>query len=59
MNATTVGVDLAKNVFVPCMPDAVRSVIEMRKFDRAGFLAWLSTLPQGTMLGMEACGGAH
>ncbi|MCB1504876.1 MAG: IS110 family transposase [Hyphomicrobiaceae bacterium] len=59
MNATTVGVDLAKNVFVACVADAVGRVMETREFNRAGFLAWLSTLPQGTMVGMEACGGAH
>jgi transposase len=59
MNATTVGVDLAKNVFVCCVADAVGRVIETREFNRAGFLSWLATLPQGTVVAMEACGGAH
>jgi transposase len=59
MNATPVGVDLAKNVFVVCVADAVGRVSETREFNRAGFLAWLATLPRGTVVGMEACGGAH
>lgn len=59
MNATTVGVDLAKNVFVVCVADAAGRVSETREFNRAGFLAWLATLQQGTVVGMEACGGAH
>jgi transposase len=59
MNATTVGVDLAKNVFVACVADAVGRVIETREFNRAGFLAWLTTLAPGTVVAMEACSGAH
>ncbi|SIR37210.1 Transposase [Aromatoleum tolulyticum] len=59
MNATTVGVDLAKNVFVACVADGVGRVVETREFNRAGFLAWLPTLPHGTIVAMEACGGAH
>lgn len=59
MNATTVGVDLAKNVFVVCVADGAGRVVETREFNRAGFVAWLSTLPSGTVVGMEACGGAH
>lgn len=34
-------------------------MIETREFNRTGFVAWLSTLPQGTLVGMEACGGVH
>src|SRR5574338_185473 len=58
MNATTVGVDLAKNVFVAYVADGAGRVVETREFNRARFLAWLSTLPRGTVVGMEACGGA-
>lgn len=39
MNATTVGVDLAKNAFVACVADAVGRVIETPEFNRAGSLA--------------------
>lgn len=59
MNTTTVGVDLAKHVFVACVADGAGRVIETREFNRAGFVAWLPTLPAGTVVGMEACGGAH
>jgi transposase len=59
MNVTTVGVDLAKNVFACCVADAVGRVIELREFNRGGFLSWLTTLLQGTVVAMEACGGAH
>lgn len=59
MNATTIGVDLAKNVFVACVGDGTGRLIETREFNRSGFLAWLSSLPRGTVIGMEACSGAH
>lgn len=59
MNATTVGVDLAKNVFAVCVADGAGRLIETLTFNREGFLAWLSRLPKGTVVGMEACGSAH
>ena len=59
MDATTVGVDLAKNIFVACVADCTGRIVERREFNRAGFLAWLGTLPAGTVIGMEACGSAH
>ncbi len=59
MDATTVGVDLAKNVFVACVADCAGRIVERREFNRAGFLTWLGTLPAGTVIGMEACGSAH
>lgn len=59
MNTTMVGVDLAKNVFVACVADGTGRVMETREFNRAGFLAWLRSLPPGTVVAMEACGGAH
>ena len=59
MDATTVGVDLAKNVFVACVADCAGRIMERREFNRAGFLTWLGTLLAGTVIGMEACGSAH
>jgi transposase len=59
MDATTVGVDLAKNVFVACVADCAGRIVARREFNRAGFLTWLGTLPTGTVIGMEACGSAH
>jgi hypothetical protein len=45
MDTTTVGVDLAKNVFVACVADCAGRIVERREFNRSGFLTWLSTLP--------------
>ena len=59
MDTTTVGVDLAKNVFVACVADCTGRIVAWREFNRAGFLSWLGTLPTGTVIGMEACGSAH
>ncbi len=59
MDATTVGVDLAKNIFVACVADCAGRIVERREFNRTGFLTWLGTLPAGTVIGMEACGSAH
>jgi len=59
MNATTVGVDLAKSVFAACVADGAGRVVEALSFNRDGFLAWLRRLRKGTVVGMEACGSAH
>lgn len=59
MDTTTVGVDLAKNVFVACVADCAGRIVSRQEFNRVGFLAWLGTLPAGTVIGMEACGSAH
>lgn len=59
MDTTTVGVDLAKNVFVACVADCAGRIVSRHEFSRVGFLAWLGTLPAGTVIGMEACGSAH
>ena len=58
MDNTTVGVDLAKNVFVACVADCTGRIMARREFNRAGFLTWLGTLPAGTVIGIEACGSA-
>lgn len=41
MNTTTVGVDLAKNVFVACVADGAGRVIDTREFNRAAIVAAL------------------
>lgn len=43
MDTTTVGVDLAKNVFVACVADCTDQIMVRREFNRSGFLTWLST----------------
>ena len=58
MDTTTIGVDLAKNVFVACVADCTGRIVARREFNRAGFLTRLGTLPVGTVIDMEACGSA-
>lgn len=50
MDTTTVGVDLAKNVFVACVADCAGRIVSRHEFNRVGFLAWLGTLPAGTVI---------
>lgn len=38
------------------MADGGGHVTDTWEFNRAGFLAWLSTLPRGTVVGLEVCG---
>ena len=59
MNSTTVGVDLAKNVFAVCTGDGHGQGGCSRVMKRSEFLAWLSELPAGTLVAMEACSEAH
>jgi transposase len=55
---TTIGLDLAKNVFQVHGVDATGRVVLRRKLRRAEVLDFFVTLPPATV-GMEACGGAH
>ena len=58
MNATTVAVDLAKNVFELAVPDAEWRIIERHRLSRARFARFLvHRLPCQVV--MEACGSAH
>lgn len=55
---TTVGIDLAKNVFQVHAVDASGRVILNKAVRRAGFLALLSKFPK-CLIGMEACASSH
>ncbi len=60
--ATTVGIDLAKEVFAVCVLDVRGAVVERKVLRRAAFERWVEAL--STSLGpcniaMEACGSAH
>jgi transposase len=55
---TTVGLDLAKNVFQVHGADATGRVGLRRKLRRGQVLEVLAGLPRCSMA-MEACGGAH
>ena len=58
MNATTVAVDLAKNVFELALSDAQWRVIGRERLTRSQFERWFANR-QVKLVVMEACGSAH
>ena len=58
MNVTTVGIDLAKNVFSVHGVDAHGKVVLKKTVSRGTLLESFATLPP-CLVGMEACTGAH
>ncbi len=58
LEITTVGLDLAKNVFQAHGADASGRVALRKKLRRDQVLAFFSQLPR-CLVAMEACGGAH
>ena len=56
--ATTIGLDLAKNVFQVHGVDVAGKVVLRRKLRRATVLEFFAALSPA-LVGMEACGGAH
>ena len=58
MNATTVAVDLAKNVFELAVADANWCVIARHRLSRTQFERWFSNRRVELII-MEACGSAH
>ena len=58
MNITAVGIDLAKNVFHVHGVDERGGVVIKKKLNRNQILDFVRNLPQ-TLIGLEACGGAH
>ena len=58
MNGTTIGVDLAKNVYEVCVENEVGHVVERRRLSRKKLLPWFATRSPA-VVGLEACGGAH
>ena len=57
-DVTTVGIDLAKNVFSLHGVDAEGAVVLRRSVNRAKLLELVAQLPP-CLIGMEACSGAH
>jgi len=57
-NVTTVGIDLAKNVFSLHGVDAEGAVVLRRSVSRAKLLELIVQVPP-CLIGMEACSGAH
>jgi transposase len=58
MQVTTIGLDIAKNVFLVHGVDARGRVVLRKRLARAKVLGFFAHLP-GCLIGMEACGGAH
>jgi transposase len=58
MNATTVGVDLAKNVFEVAVADERYRVIQRKRLSRARFQQWIGQQETSVWV-LEACGSAH
>ncbi len=54
-----VGVDLAKNLIQVHAVDATGKRLVSRALKREQFIAWCEQLPQGCLVAMEACSGAH
>ncbi len=58
MTPTTVGLDLAKNVFHVHVADASGSVITSQRLTRRDLLPFFEALP-ACLVGIEACATAH
>lgn len=58
MHATTVAVDLAKNVFQLAVADVSWKVIESHRLSRTQFERWFQNRDV-TLVIMEACASAH
>ncbi|WP_323039968.1 IS110 family transposase [Gemmobacter sp.] len=58
MEITTIGLDLAKNVFQVHGVDAEGRVVLRRKLRRSDLITFIGSIPP-VLIGMEACGGAH
>jgi transposase len=58
MQITTVGLDIAKNVFQVHGIDERGRVVLRKRLARAKVLTFFANLPR-CLIGMEACGGAH
>jgi transposase len=58
MTIRTIGIDLSKTTFHVIGFDELGQVVLRKKFSRKQLLAFTALLPS-TLIGMEACGGAH
>src|SRR4051795_9115972 len=58
MKITTIGIDLAKNVFQVHGVDVQGKVVLKKQFKRDQMAAFFANMP-ACLIGMEACGSAH
>ncbi len=56
---TTIGIDLAKEVFAVCAMDVTGAVVYHKTLKRDAFVSWGLQLPAGSRVVMEACGSSH
>jgi transposase len=59
MDATTLAVDLAKDVFEVALANRAHRIIDRKRLTRRQFETFLEGLAAGTTVVMEACGTAH
>jgi transposase len=59
MDAMTVAIDLAKDIFEVAISDGQGRVHERRRLKRRQFATFVDTLPSDAMVVMEACGSSH
>lgn len=55
---TTIGIDLAKEVFAVCAMDVTGAVVYHKILNRVAFMIWAEQLHPSNIL-MEACGSSH
>ena len=59
MNITTAGIDLAKDIITVYAQDTQGHCLLSRNFKFRELAEWLVHLPEGCLIGMEACSTAH
>jgi len=59
MDATTVAVDLAKDVFEVALANRAHRIVDRKRLTRRQFESFIEGLAAGTEVVMEACGTAH
>ena len=57
-NVSTVGIDLAKNIFHLVGTDTAGKIVWRKRLTRHALVPFMAQLPPVT-IGLEACGGAH
>src|SRR4051794_21972256 len=59
MDATTVAIDLAKDVFQVALANRAGRILDRQRFTRRQFERFVDTLAEGTAVIMETCGTSH
>jgi len=59
MTNTTIGIDLAKNIFQVHGVDGSGQVFVRKKLRRSELMKFVAQLPENSLIGLEACASAH